>query len=116
MSRYPRRLVSLGKQDFNRVFKQSKRSTDASLVVLAGQGFPESCRLGLAISKKHLPRAVDRNRVKRLVRESYRRNTANLPDGDYIVMSRPGINKVDNQGILQSLDKHWQHLSDKINN
>jgi len=45
-------------------------------------GFP---RLGLIVPKRIFPRAVDRNRMKRLVREWFRRNQASLGGRDILV-------------------------------
>ena len=42
-------------------------------------------RLGVVVGKKLLKRAVDRNRVKRIVREQFRRERPNLPACDLIV-------------------------------
>jgi len=44
-----------------------------------------SARLGLVVGKKLLKRAVDRNRVKRIVREQFRLRRATLPNLDLIV-------------------------------
>src|SRR5574343_1088467 len=50
-----------------------------------------SARLGLVIGKKQLKRAVDRNRVKRVIRDQFRRQRAELPAVDLAVrlMARP---------------------------
>jgi ribonuclease P protein component len=50
-----------------------------------------AARLGLVVGKKQLKRAVDRNKVKRIARELFRRQRADLPAYDLIVrlMARP---------------------------
>ena len=67
-------------------------------------------RLGLAISKKQLKLAVERNRAKRLARESFRRHQIQLQGLDIVVMARAGIKTLSNQQILQSLERHWQRV------
>lgn len=47
-----------------------------------GFAFP---RLGLVVPKRLLPRAVDRNRVRRLLREWFRRNQVRLGGNDLLV-------------------------------
>ncbi len=49
-------------------------------------------RLGVVVAKKLLKRAVDRNRVKRVVREQFRLHRGNLPGVDMVVRlaSKPG--------------------------
>ena len=44
-------------------------------------------RLGMVIGKKHARRASDRNRLRRMLRERFRRMT--LPAVDVIVLARP---------------------------
>ena len=52
----------------------------------------DTARLGLVIAKKLLKRSVDRNRVKRIVREQFRQCRASLPPYDLIVRlaAKPG--------------------------
>lgn len=47
-----------------------------------------NARLGIVASKRTLPRAVDRNRVKRVIRETYRKHNIKLCKLDLVVMVR----------------------------
>jgi len=49
-----------------------------------GEGF-SNARLGVVVGKKLLKRAVDRNRVKRVIREQFRRLRPQLPPVDLVV-------------------------------
>ncbi len=67
-------------------------------------------RLGLIVSKKCEKRAVGRNRLKRLIRESFRKNQEFIVSLDIIVIARKGLAKEDNNKIFIDLEKHWQRL------
>lgn len=45
-------------------------------------------RIGVIVSKKVAPRAVDRNRIKRLVREAFRQDQLRLGSNDLVVLAR----------------------------
>ena len=85
------RLVS--KADFDQVFVENQRAKTDYVMVMARPnqvGYP---RLGMVIAKRLLARAVDRNRVKRCVRESFRQVLPDLPACDFIVrlIARPEV-------------------------
>lgn len=67
-------------------------------------------RLGLAVAKKHLRRAVARNRIKRLIRESFRHHRQALAGLDLVVLVKPGIDAADNRSLHASLARHWKRL------
>lgn len=67
-------------------------------------------RLGLAISKRVSKRAVERNRIKRLVRESFRQARLQLPPVDVMVMARDQAAGVDGQQLLMQMDELWKKL------
>lgn len=50
-------------------------------------------RLGIMINKSHAPKAVDRNRMRRIVRESFREKAETLSGMDIIIMVRRGWDK-----------------------
>ena len=109
---FPRERRLLGPAEFRRVFNEPVKSTDALFTVLA-RAHPDSgplSRLGLAIAKKQLRRAVDRNRVKRLVREYFR---LHVPSGcglDFVVMVRSAARQRSNRELNASLHDHFQRL------
>src|SRR5580698_3861740 len=65
-------------------------------------------RLGLAISKRVSKRAVERNRIKRLLRESFRRMRQRLPDVDLMVMAREQAAGVAGPELLADIDALWE--------
>jgi ribonuclease P protein component len=96
--------------DYQRVFEQARRSADNYLTVLGrnnGRTYP---RLGLAISKKQIRKATDRNRIKRLIRESFRHQQHTLTGLDFIVMARSNATQANHEILRRSLQKHWENL------
>lgn len=111
---YPRSTRLLGAGAYQRVFKQCRcKSSDRFLSVLAVPNELEHARLGLAISIRNCGSAVARNRVKRLVRESFRRHQALLGAHDVVVTTRAGIAALANAQILTALAAHWKNLNKK---
>jgi len=93
--------------DYTRVFRQAKRSGGGGLTILTVENTVGHPRLGLAIAKKHLRFAHQRNRLKRIIRASFRQNQAVLPNIDIVVLSRPDVIKRDSKQIWTALEKHW---------
>ncbi len=67
-------------------------------------------RLGLAVSRKVSKRAVARNRIKRIVRESFRGHRAGLPALDLLVIARPVAVGAANPALHADLDIAWRKL------
>jgi ribonuclease P protein component len=107
---FPKSLRLTEASDYRKVFDSAHRSADKEFLVLATENSLEKPRLGLAISKKHLRLAVQRNRVKRLVRESFRLHQSELAGFDFVVLAQRKIKKKNNIELRSSIEKHWKKI------
>ena len=71
--------------EFEWVFTENERARTDALLVMARPNELGQARLGMVVAKRLLPRAVDRNRLKRCVRETFRMRRLNLPPCDFVV-------------------------------
>ena len=97
-------------RDFSRVFRQAKRVAGCGLTILTVENTVGTPRLGLAIAKKHLKLAHRRNRLKRIIRESFRQHHAALPNIDIVVLTRPDIIKRSSPDLGHALEQHWSNV------
>jgi len=93
---------------FGRVFKKATRSRDKWFTVLCRENETDKARLGLAISKKNCRQATGRNRIKRVVRESFRQHQAELAGFDVVVINHPTATSAANRQLFDSMSAHWQ--------
>lgn len=112
--RFPRSARLLDASCYRAIFADSVKSADAFFTVLARTDGNGRGRLGLAISKKCARRAVDRNRLKRIVRESFRLHQHRLVGRDIVVLCRRGSINAANQRLFMSLADHWQQVLAKL--
>lgn len=99
-----RRLNS--RAEFDLVFENTEaRVSRKGIVMLARRNQLARSRLGMVIPKRSLRLAKDRNRIKRMVRESFRRDTRFAgPSGvDVVVLSRPGVKTEGAANLLKRL-------------
>lgn len=110
---FPRSARLLRGQDFKRVFDARRVEANQAFRVHHASGTSGEPRLGLAISRKVARRAVDRNRIRRLVRETFRRHRPALEVLDCVVLGRGGITQLDNATLTALLDQLWLRLHRK---
>jgi ribonuclease P protein component len=106
------RILQAGQ--FNAVFANLKRLHGRffSLHLLVNE--VDHHRLGLAVSRKVSKRAVDRNRIKRQVRDAFRhfqaRDSAGKDKGnklDMVIVAKPPAADADTQLLRRELEKMW---------
>ncbi len=110
-ARFERRSRLTRPAEYRRVFADPERSSARGLLVLARSNDLGHPRLGLAIAKRHVKLAHDRNRIKRLVRESFRRNQHWMAPKDFIVLARGNVVGMSNEEITWVLERHWRRLA-----
>ncbi len=107
---FPTRL-RLGKPaEYKKVFARPVKSTDKFFTLLAIKNDVDHPRLGLAIAKKNIRKAVTRNLIKRAVRENFRLNQHQLINIDIVVLAKRDAASAPPALLRKSLDKHWQKL------
>lgn len=99
----------LTKRDYEVVFKQAKKIATSEFVFLFRENTVGKPRLGLALSKKNIAKAHDRNRIKRLLRETFRLQS--LPAVDIVVLARQGVSGLNGSALTAKLGKAWNKLA-----
>lgn len=107
---FPRRARLGRHEDFARVFAENARASDERFTVLARGNDLGHPRLGLAISRKAVGRAAERNRLKRLVREHFRHAQHAMPAIDLVVLARPGSGRAPAAALRLSLENLWTRV------
>lgn len=106
--RFPRTHRLVKGYQFDAVFKHRSISHRTDCIRIIGLANGETHpRLGLIVAKRILPRAVDRNRVKRLIRETFRNRVPELPAIDLIVQPLT-------RDVLTKLPSHLETLLDRV--
>jgi ribonuclease P protein component len=95
---------------YKNVFAKAVKSSDKYFTVLAIRNQLDHPRLGLAIAKKVIKRAVDRNRIKRIARESFRLRQHTLTALDIVVLARKDALTASSEVLRISLEKHFLQL------
>lgn len=110
---FPRRARLLTPRDYSGVFQnvQVKTANRHFLLLATGNSLGHP-RVGLVFSKKNLKHAVQRNRVKRQVRETFRHRT-DLPALDVVVLGRQGLASIENPALQSLLNDLWSSLARK---
>ncbi|MDX2037832.1 MAG: ribonuclease P protein component [Isosphaeraceae bacterium] len=74
---------------FRRAFERKRSASDPELVVHGVENGLPHARLGISVGKKKVKSAVDRNRIKRVIREAFRLTKQEWPGGiDYVIVPR----------------------------
>ncbi|MGH1373047.1 MAG: ribonuclease P protein component [Cellvibrionaceae bacterium] len=106
----------LNASDYQSVFNDAPfRASHQHLLILSRANQTETPRLGLVIAKKHIRLAVQRNRIKRILRETFRQNQQQLGGIDAVVLARAGLDKLDNQQLHKLFNKQWGRIIKKAN-
>lgn len=115
MYRFTRAQRLTEASEYSALFKgrETQRASDGLITILArpnGLGRP---RLGFAVGRKAVPRAVGRNRIKRQARELFRSRQGKLPALDFLVMARAPAATADRAHLRESLARHLTKVAER---
>ncbi len=87
------------------------RAQNAFFRVSARRNGCGHARLGIAVPKRVARRSVCRNRIKRLIRESFRRWQGELPAHDYVVGARSALAKGNREAVAEAAEDLWRRAA-----
>ena len=95
------------KEGFSEIFSSpDKKHSTANFLLLCKDNCLEHSRLGVAIRKKDIKLAVNRNRIKRKIKGSFRSKVLELQKKDYVVFVKRKLSDKDKE-INKDLDFLW---------
>ena len=92
------------------------RVSSKHFLILAKPCLEDHSRLGIIVAKKNVKLAVQRNRLKRQLRETYRKERCVLPYLDMVLLAKKGADLHENASIAKELAYLWQKLKRKAAN
>ncbi|MDH5259625.1 MAG: ribonuclease P protein component [Gammaproteobacteria bacterium] len=107
---FPRTARLTSPEEFKIVFRNAKKlNFKVFTVYILANNLPES-RLGLAISKKSAKKAVSRNLIKRIIRDSFRLRRHRLTGWDIVFVSRIGVVDMSKPELEALIRKVWKRI------
>lgn len=98
------------KSDFEAAYARGRRFGNGFFAVTAMPNDIGGPRLGLAVSVKNAGSSVERNRIRRTIRESFRLHQHELPPVDLVVSARARARDADGNELRASLFALWQKV------
>jgi ribonuclease P protein component len=92
--------------DFQKILREGKKVHTKHFIVVCCKADHGTVRLGLAVSRK-VGNAVKRNRVKRVIREFFRRNKSLFAiSSDAVIIAKQGAHELSYQQVTAEMEKH----------
>ncbi|MDU9396223.1 ribonuclease P protein component [Pseudomonas sp. zfem003] len=99
-------------RQFKAVFDSpSGKVPGRNVLLLARDNALNHPRLGMVIGKKSVKLSVERNRLKRQIRESFRHNLELLAGWDIVIVAKRGLGDLENEELKQQFGKLWKRLA-----
>lgn len=113
MFEFPKNRRLLKRSEFQKALGSRAKVVTPYMVVLGIESGDENSRMGLIVSRK-VGIAVVRNKVKRLLRESFRMQPGLAKSVDFVVIARKAAAGADYDSMSRSLEQSLRSLSRKL--
>jgi ribonuclease P protein component len=100
------------KREFDAAYARGRRLGDGFFTVVVLANDVGAARLGMAVAVRVAGGAVTRNRIRRIIRESFRLHRQQLPARDLIVGAKPRARAAAAQLLRESLAGLWRKASE----
>jgi ribonuclease P protein component len=101
------------KSEFEAVYARGRRFGDSFFAVVTCANETGGPRLGLAVASKTAGNSVERNRIRRIVRESFRLRQHDIPSVDLVVSARARVRGAPGRELRASLDALWNRVKEQ---
>ncbi len=112
---FPQQIRLKKTSDYKKVFTNPMKSSDTYFTLLAVKNDLEYPRIGLVVAKKNIRKAVNRNLIKRIIRDNFRRHRHSITNIDIVVLARRETLDASPSLLKKSLEKHWLRLVNRCN-
>lgn len=97
--------------EFRDVYAKGRRIGNEMFAANVLANGTDSARLGLSIAVRSAGNAVRRNRMRRLIRESFRLHRSALPALDIVVSGRAPAHEASPAILRAALERLWQRIA-----
>jgi ribonuclease P protein component len=109
----PAQLRLRHKRDFDAAYARGRRLSDGFFTVIATSNQSGAPRLGLSVAVRTAGGGVARNRIRRIIRESFRLHQHEIPAVDLVVSMRPAARAAASSELRASLAVLWKKVSEQ---
>ncbi|MEO8401640.1 MAG: ribonuclease P protein component [Gammaproteobacteria bacterium] len=113
---FPRSHRLVTKAEFKQVFDDAFKVSQKYLLILCRPNQKKHARIGVIVGKRFVNSAVDRNRIRRVVRDSFRLNQEKLIGLDIVVIARQQCDTLSKDKIRKGIDDLWERLLTQYQN
>ena len=110
MPKFQRAQRLVHKPQFDAAYQKGRKLGDPFFLILIRSNDVGFARLGLSVSARSVGNAVNRNRIKRIIRDSFRMNCTELPAIDVVINTRSAARDATNKALRNSLALHWVNV------
>ena len=99
------------RKDFAKAFSDGIRLNARGVTIVVRPNGVNHPRLGIAVARRVMSRAVDRHRLKRQIRECFRHNIERLRGLDIVVIANSGVVKMQSKTLGTILARQWDRAA-----